>query len=96
MPFGIESLPADFANLLRSLPLVADLLAKIEDSTRGLPAMRAGMGRWRRTPGSWPGLMDRQLGSIDTLDGNISSLRESRAPIGRVADRIPGNRRTAD
>jgi hypothetical protein len=37
--------------------------------------------------------MDRLLASIETLDGNIGSLRGSLEPIGRIADRVPGNRR---
>lgn len=41
-------------------------------------------------------LMDRLLGSINTLDANVNARRESLEPIGRVADRIPGNRRSAD
>ena len=40
------------------------------------------------------GLMDRLLASIETLDGNVGSLRASLEPIGRIADRVPGNRRT--
>ncbi|MFZ0971310.1 MAG: hypothetical protein WAN22_03730 [Solirubrobacteraceae bacterium] len=40
------------------------------------------------------GLMDRLLASIETLDGNVGSLRSSLEPIGRIADRVPGNRRT--
>ena len=38
--------------------------------------------------------MDRLLASIETLDGNVGSLRSSLEPIGRIADRVPGNRRT--
>jgi hypothetical protein len=39
-------------------------------------------------------LMERLLGSIDTLDGNVQALKGSLEPIGRVADRLPGNRRS--
>jgi hypothetical protein len=39
-------------------------------------------------------LMDRLLGSIDTLDGNVKGLQASLEPIGRVADKLPGNRRS--
>ena len=39
-------------------------------------------------------LMDRLLASIDTLDGNVQALRGSLEPIGRVADRLPGARRS--
>ncbi|MBV8220563.1 MAG: hypothetical protein JO325_19020 [Solirubrobacterales bacterium] len=39
------------------------------------------------------GLMDRLLVSIETLDGNVGSLRSSLEPIGRIVDRMPGNRR---
>jgi hypothetical protein len=41
-------------------------------------------------------LMDRLLASIHTLDGNVEALRGSLEPIGRVADRLPGNRKSAD
>jgi len=39
--------------------------------------------------------MDRLLVSIAALDGNVEALRGSLEPIGRVADRLPGNRRSA-
>jgi len=39
--------------------------------------------------------MDRLLVSIGRLDGHVESLRGSLVPIGRVADRLPGNRRSA-
>jgi len=39
------------------------------------------------------GLLDRLLASIERLDGNVGSLRSSLEPIGRIADRVPGNRR---
>ena len=39
-------------------------------------------------------LMDRLLGSIDTLDSNVKGLQASLEPIGRVADKLPGNRRS--
>jgi len=38
-------------------------------------------------------LLDHLLASIETLDGNVGSLRDSLEPIGRIADRVPGNRR---
>jgi hypothetical protein len=38
-------------------------------------------------------LMERLLGSIETLDGNVKELKGSLEPIGRVADKLPGNRR---
>lgn len=43
MPFGIESLPSELATLLRSLPLVAERLETIAESTSELPTMRAGI-----------------------------------------------------
>ena len=43
MPFGIESLPSELARVLRSLPLVANRLEAIADSTSELPTMRAGI-----------------------------------------------------
>jgi hypothetical protein len=43
MLFGIESLPADLATVLRSLPLVADRVETIAESTSELPTMRAGI-----------------------------------------------------
>jgi len=39
------------------------------------------------------GLLDRLLASIERLDRNVGSLRSSLEPIGRIADRVPGNRR---
>jgi hypothetical protein len=39
-------------------------------------------------------LMDRLLASIEMLDGNVNGLKDSLEPIGRVADRIPGNRKS--
>ncbi len=40
-------------------------------------------------------LMDRLQVSIDALDRNVEALRASLEPIGRVADRLPGNRKPA-
>jgi len=39
--------------------------------------------------------MGRLLASIDTLNANVHELRGSLEPIGRVAYRLPGNRRPA-
>jgi len=39
--------------------------------------------------------MERLLGSIDTLDGNVGALKGSLEPIGRVADKLPGNRKAS-
>jgi len=41
-------------------------------------------------------LMDRLLGSIEALDGNVKALQGSLDPIGRIADRIPGNRKSGN
>ena len=109
MPFGIESLPIDLANVWRSLPLVADRLDEIAGSTRELPQSMpvlvevqqhlAALPEVMQTIGTGleqlTNLMDRLLGSIDALDGNVKALQGSLDPIGRVADRIPGNRRSA-
>ena len=39
-------------------------------------------------------LMDRLLSSIDALDANVNALKGSLEPIGRIADRLPGSRRS--
>jgi len=110
MPFGIESLPAELAKVLRSLPLVADRLETIAESTSELPTMRAGIDAVAEDTERLGGvetalsrlademglaeLMDRLLASIDALDGNVTALKGSLEPIGRVADRIPGSRKS--
>jgi hypothetical protein len=38
--------------------------------------------------------MERLLGSIETLDGNVNALKGSLEPIGRIADRLPGSRKS--
>ena len=37
-------------------------------------------------------MLERLLSSLDTLDANVSALRDAVEPIGRIADRLPGRR----
>lgn len=164
---GIESLPSDVIKVVRALPLIAERLEEIAESTSEVPAMRAGIdalgadtrrlpgveaalerlavamadmstelsrvvdatdvlptmdARMAKIEGSMPvlvevqqhlsrlpetietlgdgidrmaALMDHLLSSIDALDANVGSLRTSLEPIGRIADRVPGNRRAS-
>jgi citrate synthase len=165
MPFGVESLPADIARVMRALPVLTEQLDAIAQSTSELPTMRAGIetvaedtkalsgvenalgrlaiqmgemkeelarvgaatdvlppmdGRMAHIEESMPvlvevqqhlsalpevmntigtgleqlsNLMDRLLASVEALDGTVDALRSSLEPIGRVADRFPGNRK---
>jgi len=38
-------------------------------------------------------LRERLLGSLEKLDGNVTSLQAAVEPLGRVADGLPGGRR---
>jgi len=82
------------------LPTMDGRMAKIEGSMPVLVEVQQHLSRLPETIETLDagidrlvGLMDRLLASIETLDGNVGSLRSALEPIGRIADRMPGNRR---
>jgi len=82
------------------LPTMDGRMARIEESMPVLVEVQQHLSRLPETIETLGvgidrlvGLMDRLLASIETLDGNVGSLRSSLEPIGRIADRLPGNRR---
>jgi hypothetical protein len=84
----LPAMDARMAHIEESMPV----LVEVQQHLSLLPEVMQTIGTGLEQLAT---LMDCLLGSINTLDGNVNALRESLEPIGRVADRIPGNRRSA-
>jgi hypothetical protein len=74
------------AKIEESMPVLVEVQQHLSRLPETIETLDAGIGRL-------VALIDRLLASIETLDGNVGSLRSSLEPIGRIADRMPGNRR---
>jgi hypothetical protein len=84
----LPTMDARMAKFEASMPVLVEVQQHLSRLPETIETLGAGIDRMAT-------LMDRLLASIETLDGNVGSLRDSLEPIGRIADRVPGNRRAS-
>lgn len=82
----LPTMDGRMAEIEASMPVLVEVQQHLSKLPETIETLGEGIDRLAS-------LMDRLLASIETLDGNVGSLRSSLEPIGRIADRVPGNRR---
>jgi len=84
----LPTMDARMAKIEASMPVLVEVQQHLSRLPETIETLGDGIDRMAT-------LMDRLLSSIDALDANVGSLRSSLEPIGRIADRVPGNRRAS-
>jgi hypothetical protein len=83
----LATLDRRMAHIEASMPVLVEVQQHLSTLPEAMEALGTRLDRLAT-------LMDRLLASIDALDGNVEALRGSLESIGRVADRLPGNRKS--
>ena len=84
----LPAMDGRMAHIEESMPVLVEVQQHLSTLPEAMETIGTGLDRLAT-------LMDRLLASIDALDGKVGALSGSLEPIGRVADRLPGNRRPA-
>jgi len=84
----LPTMDGRMAEIESSMPVLVEVQQHLSRLPETIETLGAGID-------SLATLLNRLLASMETLDGNAGSLRVSLEPIGRIADRVPGNRRAS-
>jgi hypothetical protein len=84
----LPTMDGRMAQIEASMPVLVEVQQHLSRLPETIETLGEGIDRMAA-------LMDRLLSSIDALDANVGAVRSSLEPIGRIVDRVPGNRRAS-